>query len=389
MHNRMNGYGVTAFIFAADLSQSKGLQVMSAALVKEPASGCPSVLTNQGVATLPDAVAEPELASFYTIAGRLIRLEACDDWAARWVTNFFNGFYLLKTAAPANGRAAITLRIGRGGALDVPPGLQSFAVNRGLCHTDGARYYLAVDESLVVVAEPAAKLVDVRFGLTPHARHPIALVNVFSYGLQAALRRAGVYDMHAGGAQLPGSDRGALFVGASGSGKSTLTVKLAARGWRYLSDDMVVLRETPTGLAAEGLRRLFAVTEASITGNNLPRLDEALGAPVASDPTKRRLEPELVFPAGRVASCRPVALFFPSVTSATETLIKEMSARAAMQQLVRFCPWATYDAPTAPDYLRMLARLANQCQSFELSAGRDILKEPARAESLLAPYLEG
>src|SRR2546423_779791 len=134
MYGRINGYGVTAFIFAVDLSQPKGLQVMSAALVKEPASGCPSVLTNQGVATLPDAVAEPELASFYTIAGRLIGLEACDDWAVRWVTNFFNGFSLLKTAAPANGGAAITLRIGRGGALDVPTGLQSFAVNHGHCY---------------------------------------------------------------------------------------------------------------------------------------------------------------------------------------------------------------------------------------------------------------
>jgi hypothetical protein len=37
----------------------------------------------------------------------------------------------------------------------------------------------------------------------------------------------------------------------------------------------------------------------------------------------------------------------------------------------------------------MLARLANQCRSFELRAGRDMLDQPARAESLLAPYLEG
>ena len=334
--------------------------------------------------SLVQTATQAALISHFTIAGRLLRIEALGDWAAQWVASYLNGFHLSRTTAAA---AASTLRVGRAAPPPLPLALQSFAINHGVCHTDGTQYFLIVDESLVVIHAPEARLVEVWFGSTEHARHPVALVNVFSYGLQAALRRAGVYDLHAAGVVAPATGGGALFVGASGSGKTTLTLRLAESGWRYLSDDMVVLRETEAGLEAEGLRRLFAVAELSVAASRLPQLGAALGTPVASDPNKRRLEPEAVFPEGRALACRPRVLFFPEVTNKPETEVDALTARAAMQQLVRFCPWATYDRHAAADYLRVLARLANQCRSYTLRAGRDLLHDPARAALLLTPYM--
>ena len=58
-----------------------------------------------------------------------------------------------------------------------------------------------------------------------------------------------------------------------------------------------------------------------------------------------------------------------------------------MEQLVRHCPWATYDTCTAPNYLRVLAQLANQCRAYELAAGSDLLLQPERAADLLVPYM--
>lgn len=326
------------------------------------------------------------LISHYNIAGRLLRVHAFGDWESQWVTSFLNGFHLVHTVAPLD-QPAITLTIRRAPLPGIPSGAQSFAINRGHCYTDGGQYFLAVDESLIHISVPEDRLVEVWFGVSEQARHPVALVNAFSYGLQAALRRAGVFDVHAAGAVEPISQAGALFVGASGSGKTTLTLRLTEAGWLYLSDDMVVLRETPNALEAEGLRRLFAVADTSVVGSSSTRLSAALGAPVASDPSKRRLEPETVFPESRAASCRPRALFFPSVVAAEETMISEIGARAAMEQLVRHCPWATYDTYTAPSYLRVLARLANQCRAYNLAAGRDLLLHPERAAALLTPYM--
>lgn len=326
------------------------------------------------------------LISHYIIAGRLLRIHTLGDWEAQWVSNFLKGFHLVHTVAPVD-QPAITLTVRRAPLPLIPTGLETFAINRGDCYTDGSQYFLAVDESLIHISVPEERSVEVCFGVSEKARHPVALVNAFSYGLQAALRRAGVFDVHAAGAVEPISQAGALFVGASGSGKTTLTLRLTEAGWLYLSDDMVVLRETSTALEAEGLRRLFAVADTSVVGSRSAQLSSALGPPVASDPSKRRLEPETVFPESRAASCEPRALFFPRIVPADETSIKKIGAREAMEQLVRHCPWATYDRYTAPSYLRVLARLANQCRAYELAAGRDLLLHPERAADLLTPYV--
>jgi hypothetical protein len=326
------------------------------------------------------------LIRYYKIAGRSLRIQTFDSWESNWVERFLDGFHLVASTAPLD-PPAITLTVRRSAPPAVPSQLQSFAINRGDCFTDGTEYFLTVDESLIHIAAPVERLVEVWFGLTEHAQHPVALVNAFSYGLQAALRRAGVFDVHAAGAVEPVTRAGALFVGTSGSGKTTLTLRMAEAGWHYLSDDMVVLRETSGTMEAEGLRRLFSVAGGSIVGSNVGKLSAALGAPVASVPTKRRLEPETVFPTSRASGCRPRALFFPQVVTAAETRITEITARAAMQRLVRHCPWATYDAYSAPEYLRVLARLANQCRAYELLAGRDLLLQPERAANLLAPYV--
>lgn len=322
----------------------------------------------------------------YNIAGQLLRVHTLGDWETQWAAGFLNGFHFVQEFAPVD-LPAITLTVRRAPVPSVPSGLQSFAINRGHCYTDESQYFLTVDESLVHICTPAERLVEVWFGVTEQARHPVALVNAFSYGLQAALRRAGVFDVHAAAAVEPCSQAGALLVGASGSGKTTLTLRLTEAGWLYLSDDMVVLRETPTSLDAEGLRRLFAVADTSIVGSSSTRLSAALGSPVASDPSKRRLEPETVFPQSRAESCQPRVLFFPRVVATAETKINKIGSRAAMEQLVRHCPWATYDTCTAPEYLRVLARLANQCRAYELAAGRDLLLHPERAADLLAPYM--
>ncbi len=337
--------------------------------------------------SLVASATQAALTSHYRIAGRTLRVEAPGDWAAHWVANFLSGFHLVPTTAPLDQQTTVTLRVGLTTPPAVPVALPVFAINHGDCHTDGSRYFLTVNDSLVLISPPSARLVEVWFGSTPHAKHPIALVNVFSYALQAALRRAGVYDVHAAGLLDPASGRGALFVGPSGSGKTTFTLKLTESGWRYISDDMIVLRETDAGLEAEGLRRLFSVAAPSLAGSSLPRLDEALGAPVASDPRKRRLEPSIIFPDGQAHHCRPGVLFFPQVTDTAVTAVNPMSAREAMQQLMRSCPWATYDEHTAEDYLRVLARLANQCRSYELRAGRDLMLDARGAADVITPYM--
>ena len=68
-----------------------------------------------------------------------------------------------------------------------------------------------------------------------------SLTRVITYALAAALRRRGLFELHSGAVIDPESGQGLLIIGPSGSGKSTLTVQLAAAGWSFLTDDVLVL----------------------------------------------------------------------------------------------------------------------------------------------------
>lgn len=271
----------------------------------------------------------------------------------------------------------------------MPHGAASFAVARGRCTLAGQSYHLDIDESRIIIAPPPSRHVSVWFGRTAHARHPVALINTMTYVLQAALRRCALYDLHAACVIEPLSGAGVLLAGTSNSGKSSLTIRLARAGWPYLTDDMSVLNEAPAGMMALGLRRLFAVAESSLAACPLPRLDEARGTPVNSDPRKRRLDPAILFPNAFAASCFPKALCFLQITGEPVSRIIDLAPTAAMSRLIKLCPWATYDTMAARDHLRALGLLINQTKTGLLFGGRDLLDDQAQASRLLAAYVNG
>jgi hypothetical protein len=271
----------------------------------------------------------------------------------------------------------------------LPPDCQSFEVPRGHCYTDGAEHFLDIDESRIAVHAASARLVSVWLGATAHARHPVAIINALSYALQAALRRAQLYVLHAAGVVEPRTNTGLVVVGNSNSGKSSLTVRLANAGWRYLSDDMLVLGEEASGkVEAWALRRVFSVSSESLANCRLSELEAALGAPVNSDPSKRRLDPAVAFPEAFVGSCLPRVLLFPTLTGESESRTERITSGEAMARLIRQCPWASYDAGSAREHLHVLGLLAKQSTSYSLHAGRDLIEDSSLAPELLAACIE-
>jgi hypothetical protein len=259
-------------------------------------------------------------------------------------------------------------------------------MQQGVGYTDGEVYHLDVNESRLVVGSPASRSVQVWMGDSPIANHPVARVNVLAYALHFALRRCGLPDLHAAGAVEPQSGAGALFVGNSNSGKSSLTIRLARGGWSYLSDDMLLLEESPEGVLARGLRRLFAVSDSTLAGCDLPRVEEALGTPINSNPDKRRLSPDIIFPRGFSATCRPEVIYFPVITEEDETHIESLKKADVLLRLLKVYPWACFDA-AGREYLGVLERLVRQTRGYVLRAGRDILTDPTLAPRLLAAHM--
>lgn len=268
----------------------------------------------------------------------------------------------------------------------LPAGLPRLAVTRGYCSVDGENCYLEIDDSSIHMGPTASRLVDVWMGQPGLAHHPIAFNIVLSYAVQGMLRRCNLFTLHAAGVVEPETGAGALLIGNSSSGKSTLTVRLTASGWRYLTDDSLILYETSSGVEAAGYRRFFAISEHTLL--HLPGLEKGIGDAVINDPDKRYFEPGAVFPESFSQTCIPRALFFASIVADEKSHVREISQGDAMMRLIVLNPWASLDIAVARTYLRVLEQLVKQSRSYELSGGRDILHEPERAHTLLAQCMK-
>jgi hypothetical protein len=335
----------------------------------------------------------PAFADSYAVAGRSICVEARDESAAAAFRSYFDGWHverLTRASAHAYGTSArIVLR-----ADEEPPraphAFESFEVaGGGVCRTDGRTYFFEVDGSTVRVASGSPALVEVWIGSGGESGDAGASARLVFNASMTAMRRCGLYELHAAGAVEPETGAGVLFVGPSGSGKSTTATQLAAAGWQYLSDDTLLLCDAGGSVEARALRRVFAVSRPAAATRALAGREELLSAPAHFDPHKLRFEPEAVFPGGFRESCAPRLVFFPTLTREPESHTRRLSQAEAMARLIRMCPWAGYDRPSARAHLGTLARLARQAEAHELRAGTDLLGDPARASDFFGALARG
>ncbi len=90
-------------------------------------------------------------------------------------------------------------------------------------------------------------------------------------------------------------------------------------------------------------------------------------------PAKLCFEPGNVFNSRRIEKATPRYLLFSSVQREDKTQLHELTQAETMSQLIRACPWASYDTHVAGPYLDMLSRLARQTKGINLMAGTDLL----------------
>jgi hypothetical protein len=316
---------------------------------------------------------------YYSIAGRTLSFSSAEEWSARMAETFLGGFYYRQEDGAGARQVNCALRILRGDPPPVPAGFSSYELPElGLLHTDGAEYHLEVNGSRVAAGGAAGAGVDIWLADGPVAKHPVAFANAISCAIQLALRRCGLAQLHSAGVVEPSSGAGVLIAGDSNSGKSSLTVRLARAGWSYLSDDMLLLHEAGQAVTARALRRVFAVSARSIAGCDLPRLEEALGPVVGSDPTKRSLDPSAAFPGRFAESSEPSVVVFPRVAGGDRTRVESLKRSDALLRFLRASPWACFDAE-GKSYLKLLEKLVRQTRAYAVHAGRDLLEDAALA----------
>jgi ABC-type lipoprotein export system ATPase subunit len=209
-----------------------------------------------------------------------------------------------------------------------------------------------------------------------------------TYALAAALRRRGLFELHSGAVIDPESGQGVLIIGPSGSGKSTLTVQLAAAGWPFLTDDVLLLSTEGTEVQAWPLRRCFAITSETFAASNFLQTHASLDylkAQGSETQQKRQFAPHQVFDSKFNEHCIPQKLFFSQVSGSESSRVLQLTSAETMARLIRMNPWSCYDRSTATEHLAVLASLVKQSAGYALFAGKDLL-DTESAANLIAHY---
>ena len=269
----------------------------------------------------------------------------------------------------------------RSGGLDVRP----------VTHHNGVDVYRSADGWMlqerenVVWLDLAAKTAHGTIGSPPWATSGtlhLPFVNLVIHSLLLLLRPEGYWPLHA--AALEKDGRGLLLVAASDSGKSTQALGLVRAGWRYLSDDSVLLRRAAGAIEAMPLRRDFGLdAEAKATFPEIARH----ARPFLTDERKRRVDMAALHPSLAAERCTPRLLLFPHIADRPRSELVPVGQKDALFGLMQQSVLLALGPDVAAPHLQALGQLAGQVQSYRLLAGHDLRDHPERLADLLAPLL--
>ena len=319
----------------------------------------------------------------YRVAGQPLFVDTEDAWAAHVTAALFAGWYLdydsEGTAEPSSTPAMVVRSAAP--VPRIPAGLPAFAIaGGGTCHTDeGGTSYIDIDGSVVAIGGPGRADVEVSMN-GPLALDAPALTRLVTYGLSAALRRRGLFELHSAALVDPQGGAGVLIIGPSGSGKSTQTVHLAAAGWPFLTDDVLLLGQVADAVQAWPLRRSFAITSETFAASRFLQTRTSFDPIGVQEDEKRLFVPHGVFAAGFRDTCVPGTLVFPELSGGSRSRVFRLSAGEAMARLIRISPWSCYDRATAAGHLAVLSALARQARAYSLLAGTDLLDAESSTE---------
>lgn len=218
--------------------------------------------------------------------------------------------------------------------------------------------------------------------LTPSffAKPPLAQANFWCFGLLKLLRPLGIFSLHAAG--LASRDGLGLFlVGASGSGKSTLAIGLIREGWRYLSDDAVLLRHGLQGVEALACRRSFYID--ALRSAKYSDLSLGEETPDSNGGLRRTIGIDEAYPDQYLRRCIPRVVIFPQIKRQDQSTLKPSDSVRALGLLLTQSAPQLFDGSTMARHLELLKKLLQQTETYDLDAGTDLYREPASLVDLI------
>jgi len=236
------------------------------------------------------------------------------------------------------------------------------------------------DGDSVMTVRPAERHARVSLGASFPKKPCLLQRNFWAFAVAKLLRTVGLYTLHAAGLVSPNGTV-ALLIGKSGSGKSTLAIGLARAGWRILSDDALVLRESPNGIEALGLRKHLY-----IDGTDAERYADFGLTPAQADKsggTRFRLDLGDASHGRLTSPAMPSFLVFPTIARTDMSQSRRIPASDTVGRLLEASGPQLLDRASMGPHLHALTCLTRQAVAIDLQSGAELHAHPERLAKLL------
>jgi hypothetical protein len=203
--------------------------------------------------------------------------------------------------------------------------------------------------------------------------------NFFLLGLTYLFSYQGLFDFH--GAALDNHEIGYVLLGESNSGKSSIALSLVHQGWRYASDDSLLLKCKGNGVEVLSFRKKFYLDP--ILLRHYPEMTPYLEKPTGVKNVKRFLDVESLYPGRFREKACPQVLIHTSIHAQSQSLLIPMDQTAALIQLVKQSASLYLNQKAAKQHMEALKQLVGQTDSYQLLAGSDLYNQPEKITTIL------
>ena len=197
--------------------------------------------------------------------------------------------------------------------------------------------------------------------------------------LMEMLKERGLYGLHA--AALTRQGRGYLFPGDADSGKTTIALGLVRRGFGYLADDKVLLRQEDGGVAALAFTHCFNIDPA--ISRFYPEIAPLESLPPLPGTVKRPFDISKLYPNTFTPRCRPSVVMHVQPSPGGTSRIAPLSPTASFMRLTRQTILAS-QRERAATQLRLLGDLVASVDNYLVENGRDLDGSPEQLLELVS-----
>lgn len=185
------------------------------------------------------------------------------------------------------------------------------------------------------------------------------------------LRKQDIYGIHANGVEIDG--KGILFIGDTGCGKSTTMLSLIRQGYRYLSDDIILIRKNSGNISAFCFQKGISF-DPQLAGY-FPELDHP-SVLKAYNGKKSYVELDKIYQETFLTQCVPRILIFPRITHRNKSWCEPLEKTTALVQLLKYSGGSMVDKFLVSKQIEVLKELVTASNSYILYAGRDVFMAP-------------